>query len=153
MTKSKGIRDPGWRKQTPTASEERRWQRRKATLEHFSRLREMESIRVPETSTRSIPVPAPAPQPQASVRRQQHTVRPLHPSEASGKCQICGNPLRTKRPFLNLLVDGEFKVHQICLLTKLIHDYRGNLALAASDYGISLYSLQKRAMNMQRVRL
>lgn len=110
----------------------------------------MESIRVPEPS--SISVPAPAPQPQASVKRQKHHVRPLYPSEVSGRCQICGNLLRVKTPSLNLLVDGEIKVHQVCLLTKLIHDYRGNLALAAADYGgVSLYALQRRAM--QRARL
>lgn len=110
----------------------------------------MESIRVPEPS--SISVPAPAPQPQASVRREKHTVRSLHSSEAEGVCRLCGKPLRQKTPSLNLLVDGEVKVHQVCLLTKLIHDYRGNLALAAADYGgVSLYALQRRAM--QRARL
>jgi hypothetical protein len=46
MVRPKKVRDPNWRKKKfgePTASEERRWARRRATLEKFEKLRRHES--------------------------------------------------------------------------------------------------------------
>jgi len=47
----KKDRDPNWRKKKfgePTASEQRRWARRKETLKKFERLRRQEALLVPE---------------------------------------------------------------------------------------------------------
>jgi len=47
MVRPKKVRDPNWRKKKfgePTASEERRWARRRATLEKFEKLRRQQTM-------------------------------------------------------------------------------------------------------------
>jgi len=88
MTKAKGLRSSAIQRQTPSAGDLRRWERRKATLQKFARLKEMESINVSEP--RSISVPAPAPTAPAPVRREKHHVRPSTPLRSQANAKFVG---------------------------------------------------------------
>lgn len=92
-----------------------------------------------QTETIEIPCPVPV----------RHTLQPLDPAEAQGEeCQLCGKPL-SKKPRANVLLDGQLKVHALCVLDKAITEASGDLGAAAQAYeGITLGVLQKRAQKL-----
>lgn len=80
-------------------------------------------------------------------------IRPLQAKEVTGaSCKYCRKPLRDN-PLLNVMLDGQTKLHASCLLTKIIMECNGDLQAASLDYGVPLQTLQQRVLKLKELGL